>query len=625
MHRRCRVCDGIPHWCSIPHRPKESPASNEIISTKPVSVLQKTQAEGKNPPQVAKIAKPHETKQKGASVQEVELNVPSGSRAIVLPQHNTNEGSGSNNEEPMRESTIPPSECTNKVKRQAELAVPQTWNEQLLIKVPASDLSKSKIVTYQSDDIKPSLETDKEKPAEVKERLGTGKDQPDEVKRSVDRAKDEPDHVSRPLGTSKDQTDDGSRSLEIAKELGESIKRSLEADIEQQDDAKAKDQPGDANICLGTAKDQQDYVKRAKGLESTNKSLGRVKEELEDVQRSSGIAKEQPDDDDQRSLGTVKEEQKKVKRSLDAKKPPDDTNMCSLVNDQPDDAKRAVKNQVDNVQRPLGAVIEQLDDVTRSVGTAKEQLDEVKGFIALSKEQLDDVTRALERGKEEPDDATRTLTAKEQSDDVKVGSHKNISPGISVVPQPVPSLQHEKSPDSLTETNEEPSAVSEERLLLEKIHQMAEDTDTSPLSDPVPVPVPVFRPRKRLVPSKCDFDLPPTPPLQHRACTTSPEHADQSELPLSEVIVTNDLRMAVTSVEPTVDAAELHADGTETWKSQNEWAMVLEDERKETLNSKAYDETLEQEKVPADRVSAENELDEAQIETLIPAPVPDDL
>ncbi|KAB5543163.1 hypothetical protein PHYPO_G00076050 [Pangasianodon hypophthalmus] len=573
--------------------PKESPASSEIINTKPVSVLQSSQAEEKNPPQVAK---PHETKQKGASVQEVKQNVPSGFRAIVLPQHNTNKGSGSKNEEQMRGSTIPPSECTNKVNTQAELAAPQTRKGHLLIEVPISDPSKSKIATYQSDDIKPSLETDKEKPTDLKDYLGTGIDQADEVKQSLDQAKDKPDHVSRPSGTSKDQTVDDSRSSEIAEELGDNIKRSLETDIEQPDDVKAKDQPGNANTCLRTAKDQPDYVKRAakEQLEITSRSLGTVKEELEDVQRSLGIAKEQPDDV-QRSVGTVKEELMEVKTSLgDVKKQLDYANMCSeLVKDQPDDATKGAKKQVD-VQKPLGAVIEQPDDVSRSVGTDKEQLHEVKGLISLSKEQPDDVIRALDAGKKESDDTS----AKEQSGDVKDGSLKNISPGSSVVPQPVPSPQHAKSPDSLTETTEEPSAVSEESFLLEKIRQMAEDTDTLPLSDPVPlpVPVPVSRPRKRLAPSESDFDLPPTPPLPHRVCTTSPEHADQRELPASEV-----------------------TDETETCKSQNERAMVLEDERKETIKSKANDETLKKENVPA-----EDELDEAHIETLKPTPVPDD-
>lgn len=564
-----------------------------------MSVLQNSQAEEKNPPQAAKDAKLHETKQKGASVQEVKLNVPSGSRAIVLLQHNTNEGSGSKNEEQMRGSTIPPSECTNNVNTQA---VPQARKEHLLIEVPASDIFKSKIATYQSDDIKPSLESDKEKSADLKQLLGTGKDQANEVIQSLDQAKDKPNHVSRPVGTSKDQTDDCSRCSEIDEELRDNIKRSLEADIEQPDDVKAKNQPADTNTCLGTEKDQPDYVKRAakEQQESTSRSLGTVIEELEDVQRSSVIAREQPDDV-QRCLGTVKEEPNEVKRSLGgAKKQPDDASTCSeLVRDHPDDAKRAAK-QVDNIERPLGAVIEQPDDLSRSVGTAKEQLHAVKGFIALSKEQRDDVTSALEKGQEEPDDTTRTLTAKEESDDAKVRSLKNIFPGSSVVPQRVPSPQHEKSPDSLTETTEEPSAVSEESFLLEKICQMADDMDTTPLSDPVPVLV--SQPRKRLIPSESDFDLPPTPPPQHRVCTTSPE-------------------LPVSSGEPTVDAA----DETETCESQNERALLLEDERKETLTSKSTGR-LEKENVPEDRVSAEEEeLDGAWIETLKPAPVPDNL
>lgn len=556
------MCDGVPHWCPVSHRPKESPTSN----TKPVSVLQNSRAEENNSPQV------EETNQKGASVQEVKQNVPSGSRAIVLLQHNTNEGSGSKNEEQMRGSTIPPSEHTIKVNILAELAVPQARKEHL-IEVQASDPSKSKIRTCQSDDINPSLETDKEKPIEIKEYLGTGKDQQDEVKRSLYQAKDKPDHVSGPLGTSKDQTDDGRRCLEIAEKLGDNIERSLEADLEQPDDVNVKDQPGNVNKCLGTAKDQPDYVKRSKPqLQSTSRSLRTVKEEPKEIKRSSG----------------------------DAKKQPDDANSCSeLVKDQPDDAKRAAIKQVDHVQRPLGAVIEQPDDFSVSTGPARELLGEVKGFTPLCKEQPHDVTRALETGKEDLA-ITRTLAAKEQSDEVKVGSCENMSPGISVVAPPVPSPQHETSPDSLTETTEEPSVLSEESFLLEKIRQMAEDTDTSPLSVPDPVPDPPSRPRKCLVPSVSDFDLPSTPPLQHRVCSTSPEHADQCKRPVFEV----------TSEDPTVDPAELHAEGAE----------LLEDER--TLNSKANDETLEKENVPSDRVSAEDELNEAQREAK-PAPVLD--
>ncbi|XP_058267745.1 EH domain-binding protein 1-like protein 1 isoform X13 [Hemibagrus wyckioides] len=537
--------EGISHGetetkqANLDGRPKESPASNEIINTQPVAVLQKSGAEKTKPPQVAKDAKPPETKQNGASVQEVERNVPSGSRAIVLPQHNTNEGSGSKNEEQMWGSLIPPSERTNKAITQAELAVLQTKKEHLFI--------------------------------------GSGKDQPEKDKHI-------PDHDNSPLGTSKDQTNDGSRSLEIAEELGDNIKRSLEAELEQPDDVKAKDEPGDAHTCLG--KVQTDYGKRAKEQESTCRSLGTVNEELDNVQRPSGIPKEQPDGG-QRSLGTDKE----LKQSLgDVKKQQDDVNTVPAVKDQQDDDRGVAKIQVDNVQRPLGAVIE--------------QPDEVEGFTTLPKEKLD-VTRALETGKEEPDDSTRAAT--DLPNDVNVRS-LSISPESSAEPEHVPSTQHEKSPDSPTEATEEPSPVSEESFLLEKIRQMAEDIDTSSQSVPAPVLVP--RPRKRLIPSESDFDLPPTPPLQHKVYTTSPEHADQSQLP-------------VTCEEPTADAAELNADGTETFKSLQEQAMQLEEERKETQNSKSNNETLE--KVPVDRVSAEDELDEARIETPTAAPLQDHL
>ncbi|GAA6092698.1 EH domain-binding protein 1-like protein 1 isoform X1 [Tachysurus ichikawai] len=396
----------------------------------------------------------------------------------------------------------------------------------------------------------------------------TGKVQPDEDKPA-------PFHVSRPLGTSKDKTDDGSRSSEIAEELGDNIKRSSEAELEQPDGVNAKDEPGDATSCLG--KDQTDDGKRAKEQENTSRSLGTVNKELDDVQRPLGIANEQPADG-QRSLGTVKEE---IKQSLeDATEQPED------VKDQPDDDKRAAGKQVDNFQRHLGA--------------PTEQPDEVKGFTALSNEPLDDVSfRALETRKEEPEDST--TTAKHLSDDVTFRS-VNIPSGSSVEPQ------QKNSADSLNETTEESSVVSEESFLLERICQMAEDT--SPQSAPVSVSVP--RPRKRLVPSESDFDLSLTPPLQHEVYTISP---DQSQLPVSEVTVTCE--------DPTADAAELHADETETSKSQKEQAMVLEDERKETQNTKSNKETLEN--VPAHRVGAEYELDGAPLETLTAAPLLDHL
>ncbi|KAI5614369.1 EH domain-binding protein 1-like protein 1 isoform X11 [Silurus asotus] len=535
--------------------PKESTAWNEIFNiTKPAS--HSLPAEEKNPPQ---DLKPDETEQKVTSEQEVEQIVPSGSRPIVFLQHQTNEGSGSKNEEQMGGSLIPPSECTNKLNTQAELAVPLTRREELT-EVLAAEPSKDQTAKYESVDLKPSSETEKEKFTDHKrslEDLG-GKNQVEEVKGFLDRAKNKPDHVSRPLGPSKPQTADGSASSEIAEELGGNNKRSLEEDIEQPDDLTTKDQPGDAKdqpeFSKGSGKDQ---------LECTSRSLEKVKEELQ----------------------------------------ADHSNTCSLVKDQPEDAKRAARNHVDTVQRPSGAVIELSDNVRRSVGTDKGQLDTFEGLTTLSGKQADDVSRASKSGPEEPEDPTRTLTPKEHLEDFTVSLLEKLSPGSKEVPQAVPSLQHEASPDYLTEPAEGHSAVSEENFLLEKIRRIAEDTDISPLL--VPVSVSVSRPKKRLVPSESDFDLPPSPPRQHIFCTPSPEHVDQDELSVSEV-----------TVELPGDAAEFHIDGTEACKSQKDHDMVLEDERKEMLCS---------ENVPAERDSAEDQLHEVQIEILKSAQVLSDV
>ncbi|XP_046716753.1 microtubule-associated protein futsch isoform X6 [Silurus meridionalis] len=535
--------------------PKESTAWNEIFNI-PKPVSHSLPAEEKNPPQALK---PDETEQKVTSEQEVEQIVPSGSRPIVFLQHQTNEGSGSKNEEQMGGSFIPPSECTNKLNTQAELAVPLTRREELT-EVLAAEPSKDQTAIYESVDLKPSSETEKEKFTDHKNSLVDlgEKNQVEEVKGFLDRAKNKPDHVSRPLGPSKPQTADGSASSEIAEELGGNNKRSLEEDIEQPDDVTTKDQPGNA-------KDQPEFSRRSgkDQLERTSRSLEKVKEELQ----------------------------------------ADHSNTCSLVKDQPEDAKRAAINHVDTVQRPLGAVIELSNNVSRSVGTDKGQLDTFEGLTTLTGKQADDVSRASKSGPEEPEDPTRTLTPKEQLEDFTVSLLEKLSPGSKEVPQPVPSLQHEASPDYLTEPAEGHSAVSEENFLLEKIRRIAEDTDISPLL--VPVSVSVSRPKKRLVPSESDFDLPPSPPRQHIFCTPSPEHVDQDELSVSEV-----------TVELPGDAAEFHIDGTEACKSQKEHDMVLEDERKEMLCS---------ENVPAERDSAEDQLHEVQIEILKSAQVLSDV
>ncbi|XP_036450380.1 EH domain-binding protein 1-like protein 1 isoform X7 [Colossoma macropomum] len=139
--------------------------------------------------------------------------------------------------------------------------------------------------------------------------------------------------------------------------------------------------------------------------------------------------------------------------------------------------------------------------------------------------------------------------AEEQLEGVKVkravGSGKDVSPRRSVV---------EKPPELLKEATEEPADVLEEEILLEKIRQMAQDTeDTEEKNVPVPVP----RTRRRLIPSESDFELPPTPPLQLKADTTtwSDLSVDQNKLPAAEV---TEIPTSATSVEAGVDVAKLN-------------------------------------------------------------------
>lgn len=101
-------------------------------------------------------------------------------------------------------------------------------------------------------------------------------------------------------------------------------------------------------------------------------------------------------------------------------------------------------------------------------------------------------------------EATSESTAAEEHPDVKVEKEtepgEDVSPGRSVVPWPQPSPVLE--------------GPSEEKLLLARIRQMAEDVEDSEESA---APVPVPRTKKRLVPSESDFELPPTPPSRPKA------------------------------------------------------------------------------------------------------------
>ncbi|XP_051973606.1 EH domain-binding protein 1-like protein 1 isoform X7 [Xyrauchen texanus] len=135
-------------------------------------------------------------------------------------------------------------------------------------------------------------------------------------------------------------------------------------------------------------------------------------------------------------------------------------------------------------------------------------------------------------------------TATERPKDINVNknmvSGKDISPRSSVVPWPLPSpnpdQHHEISNGTETSKDTESSCLKddsehEESILLAKICQMVEEETPQP---------PALGPRtkKRLIPCKSDFDLPPTPPLQLKASTTSPKKDEEVCSNLDQTIPT---------------------------------------------------------------------------------------
>ena len=144
------------------------------------------------------------------------------------------------------------------------------------------------------------------------------------------------------------------------------------------------------------------------------------------------------------------------------------------------------------------------------------------------------------------------------------------------MPWPLPPPTAEKPPEPVKEPTEEPADVSEEKILLAKIRQMAEDTEETGENS---VPAPVPRPRKRLIPSESDFQLPPTPPLPLKvnATTRSRLSADQDELPAA----------GVPSEEASVGVAKLNT--IPEWPGKD----MLRDDRGNVQASAAKDEALE--------------------------------
>lgn len=129
-----------------------------------------------------------------------------------------------------------------------------------------------------------------------------------------------------------------------------------------------------------------------------------------------------------------------------------------------------------------------------------------------------------------------TETPEDINIDENVVSGKDVSPRSSVVPWPLPSPKFERHNETAKATellkDTESSRLkdgdpSEESVLLAKICKMAEEDTPQP-------PAPAPRTKKRLIPCKSDFDLPPTPPMQLKTSVKSTEH----EIPADQDICT---------------------------------------------------------------------------------------
>lgn len=129
-----------------------------------------------------------------------------------------------------------------------------------------------------------------------------------------------------------------------------------------------------------------------------------------------------------------------------------------------------------------------------------------------------------------------TETPEDINIDENVVSGKDVSPRSSVVPWPLPSPKFERHNETAKATellkDTESSRLkdgdpSEESVLLAKICKMAEEDTPQP-------PAPAPRTKKRLIPCKSDFDLPPTPPMQLKTSVKSTE----DEIPADQDICT---------------------------------------------------------------------------------------
>ncbi|XP_039523408.1 EH domain-binding protein 1-like protein 1 isoform X3 [Pimephales promelas] len=239
------------------------------------------------------------------------------------------------------------------------------------------------------------------------------------------------------------------------------------------------------------------------------------------------------------------------------------------------DNKHVVPRYDDKGTTPLLVTIE-----TTTVKTA-EICDDVAKEISennLSPQEGD--TSKVEMEKESSTVITKaTMKPTDIDVDEDAISGQDISPRSSVVPWPFPSpkLERHSEPTKGTESSSlKDEDLSEENVLLAKICQMVEEETTQP--SPAP------RTKKRLIPCKSDFELPPTPPLQLKSSLKLP--TDEIQTHLDQTEITNTI-----GPQPSVISQDEIDEKIDISQSQTSSVPLLED-RKANARSAVLDDNV---------------------------------
>lgn len=326
---------------------------------------------------------------------------------------------------------------------------------------------------------------------------------------------------------------------------------------EEPDEAVAQDQPGDTGVCSRSGQEESENICSDAG-ESQNKepsgqSEGCLRTEAERTPEDQS-GKHQPTHEESAETKTspsAEEELGVATTPVETVRPPFEadqlglrsgteqpdvrtlkalSHISSAVEEQSEGVRRSAEEQLNDTHGVCERADEQPDDFSCSLGVAEHQVLEVKSSSVTCEEQNLDAERSSETDQEEAGDIqmsdeeqfrNSSRTAQEQLDRVRGDqSERSNTSEVSVRSSEEPPPKLHTPPDPPTETPEETPEKSDERLLLEKLRQMVEDSETS--APPIP------RPKKRLIPSSYDFYVPPSPPMPR----STPEEVEAG-LPVS--------------------------------------------------------------------------------------------